>query len=138
MFAPFVNMKPETKRSGFQAFLGQRCPRCREGKIFRNLIDGNKCCPVCELAFEREPGYFIGSMYFSYALAIPVICLFMLLWYLVLPELGLWWLAVLAVVTFIPLVPTIYRYSRVIWLYFDRWAWPESSFVISAMLTLLK
>jgi hypothetical protein len=64
-------------------------------------------------------------MYFSYALAIACIGLFMLLWYLILPALGLWWLALLACLSFLPLVPSIYRYSRVIWLYFDRWAWPE-------------
>jgi hypothetical protein len=64
-------------------------------------------------------------MYFSYALAIVCIGLFMLLWYLILPELGLWLLAVLACLSFLPFVPSIYRYSRVIWLYFDRWAWPE-------------
>ena len=63
-------------------------------------------------------------MYFSYALSIPIIGLLMLLWYLVLPQLGLWWLALLACVSFLPLVPPIYRYARVIWIYFDRWAWP--------------
>lgn len=105
--------------------LRQRCPHCREGKIFRNSIDGHKSCPVCGFVFEREPGYFIGAMYFSYALASVAIALFMLLWYLLLPDLGLFWLAVAACVTFLPFVPVIYRYSRVLWLYFDRWAWPD-------------
>ncbi len=116
---------PTKEASRVGAFLRQRCPRCRQGKIFRNAIDSHKACLVCGLVYEREPGYFIGSMYFSYALAIAAITLFMLVWYLILPDLGLWWLAFLACVTFLPFVPMLYRYSRVIWLYFDRWAWPD-------------
>jgi hypothetical protein len=26
---------------------------------------------------------------------------------------------------FIPFVPMVTRYSRVMWIYFDRWAWPS-------------
>jgi hypothetical protein len=35
------------------------------------------------------------------------------------------WLAVLSITVLLPLVPMIFRYSRVIWIYFDRWSWPE-------------
>jgi hypothetical protein len=38
----------------------------------------------------------------------------------------MWLQTQLAKVTFLPFVPMLYRYSRVLWLYFDRWAWPES------------
>src|SRR5947208_393154 len=116
-------MNTTAKISRFRAMLGQRCPRCRQGKIFRNWIDPYKNCPACQMPFERERGYYIGAMYFSYALSIVFISLFMLLWYLVFPNLGLWWLSLLACATFLPFVPMIYRYSRVIWMHFDRWAW---------------
>ena len=43
----------------------------------------NDPCPVCGLVFEREPGYFLGAMYFSYALAVFIIApLFILLYWL--------------------------------------------------------
>ena len=29
-------------------------------------------CPVCKLHFEREPGFFQGSMYVSYALGVAL------------------------------------------------------------------
>jgi hypothetical protein len=74
---------------------------------------------------EREEGYFIGAMYFSYALAIVLLTGFFFLWYLLFPELNVNWLALLATLSFLPLAPMTYRYSRVIWVYFDRWAWPE-------------
>jgi uncharacterized protein (DUF983 family) len=125
VIAGFYPMTPTEKNNQFRALLRQRCPRCHEGKIFQNAIDSYKNCPVCQFVYEREPGYFLGAMYFSYALAIVVIGLFMLVWYLIFPDLGIWWLTLLATVCFLPLVPPIYRYSRVVWIYFDRWAWPE-------------
>ena len=45
------------------AILRQRCPRCFTGQVFRGLIDMNERCPVCDLEFEREPGYFTGAMF---------------------------------------------------------------------------
>ena len=33
-------------------------------------------CPVCDLRFEREPGYFMGAMYISYVLGLLVIAVF--------------------------------------------------------------
>ena len=32
-------------------------------------------CPVCDLKFEREAGYFLGAMYVSYGLALVIIAL---------------------------------------------------------------
>ena len=66
--------------------LHQRCPRCRSGKIFRRSIylgfpKMHERCPVCRLRFEREEGYFLGAMYISYGLALPIIALIAaLLW----------------------------------------------------------
>jgi uncharacterized protein (DUF983 family) len=102
------------------AVLHLRCPRCHHGKVFSGLIEMNRHCPVCGLRFEREPGYFLGAMYVSYAFASLIIGLGLWLLYAVLPE----WsdLAVYggAVVILLPFVPFIFRYSRVIWMTFDR------------------
>src|SRR5438093_7342840 len=62
--------------STLQAILRYRCPRCREGAIYldsfsRGWLAMHQRCPVCNLKFEREQGYFIGAMYVSYGLAIP-------------------------------------------------------------------
>ena len=41
-------------------------------------------CPVCDLRFEREQGYFLGAMYVSYALGLAVLgSLVILTWWLV-------------------------------------------------------
>ncbi|MCO4292395.1 DUF983 domain-containing protein [Solitalea sp. MAHUQ-68] len=58
-----------------QAIIQQKCPRCREGHVFKystyNLSAYQQMhtnCPVCGLRYEIEPGFFWGGMYFSYAL----------------------------------------------------------------------
>lgn len=106
------------------AALRLRCPRCREGDVFRGpILRGwlamNERCPKCGLKFEREQGYFLGAMYVSYALAIPPYIVFVtILW------LGLHWryeLALLgAFVAYLPFVPMAARLSRVVWMYIDR------------------
>jgi uncharacterized protein (DUF983 family) len=111
-------------RSRFWAILRQRCPRCREGRVFRTSVRMNDTCPVCGLPFEREQGYFLGAMYVSYTLS--MVCLGLLMWgaWLLLPDWDLGVLVLVACVVYLPFVPLVFRYSRVIWIHFDRWAWP--------------
>ena len=45
-----------------------RCPRCGGGPIFRGPFTMKEACPRCGLVFEREPGYFIGSIYLNYGM----------------------------------------------------------------------
>jgi uncharacterized protein (DUF983 family) len=103
-----------------------RCPRCGEGRIFRGTFAMNEACPACGLKFSRETGYFLGAMYFSYGMAIPLILLFTLLAYLVFPGWRLYQLVLLAWAAFLPFVPPVYRYSRAMWIHFDRYFDPET------------
>ncbi|MEM7313563.1 MAG: DUF983 domain-containing protein [Planctomycetota bacterium] len=45
-----------------------RCPVCGEGKLFRGYFAMHETCPVCTLKFEREPGFFLGAIYFNYGI----------------------------------------------------------------------
>ena len=68
------------------SILQQRCPRCRRGKVFRySVFRGfpkmHERCPVCDLKFEREPGYFLGAMYISSAIVTFAVPLFLLLFW---------------------------------------------------------
>ena len=112
------------RRSSFAAALQQRCPRCRQGLIFRGPITMNDYCPVCRLRFEREPGYFLGAMYISYPLSLPILGLLTLLGSWLLPGWRIEFIILLSGFAFIPFVPLVFRYSRVLWIYFDRWACP--------------
>lgn len=42
--------------------LRRRCPNCGAGGIFRSYFELHEHCPRCGLLFEREPGYWVGSM----------------------------------------------------------------------------
>src|SRR5688572_1059741 len=45
-----------------------RCPQCGKGKLFRNWFTMPKNCSECGLILEREPGYYLGSIYVNYGL----------------------------------------------------------------------
>jgi len=102
------------------ALLRQRCPRCREGRIFQSTLKMNDPCPVCGLLFEREPGYFLGAMYFSYLLGVVILVPFYYLARWLFPNLGTLLTPLVAFAPFVFFVPLIFRYSRVLWIYFDR------------------
>lgn len=68
------------KGTKLYSILRQKCPRCQEGPLFINknpykLKNWDKMhsdCPVCELHYEREPGFFQGAMYVSYTLGVAL------------------------------------------------------------------
>lgn len=103
-----------------RAILGERCPQCLRGQVFAGLITMRDCCPVCGHRFEREPGYFLGAMYASYFMAVPILGLLTwLLSVLLLPGWRLELVALVAGVPYLLLVPMIFRYSRIIWMHID-------------------
>ena len=117
--------------STLASMFGQRCPRCREGRIFRySIFRGfpKMCerCSVCDLKFQREEGYFLGAMYISFGLALVIIALIsVLLWVIT----G-WWITrvtIWAVVLFLPLAPAISLLARVLWIYLDQAFDPEKT-----------
>jgi uncharacterized protein (DUF983 family) len=110
--------------TALQGIWRQVCPRCRQGPLFRRpLLRGpvamHERCRVCGLKFEREPGYFVGAMYVSYALTLPPA----LILFFVIRMLSPWTFNIALVATFavsLPLVPFVMRMARVLWIYFDR------------------
>jgi len=79
----------------------------------------NARCLTCGLKFEREQGYFLGALAISYALAVALVAaLSALLW-----AATHWNLERAVLVSFLPLAlvaPTLAKFSRVLWIYFDR------------------
>jgi uncharacterized protein (DUF983 family) len=107
----------------------QRCPRCRHGNIFRaSIFRGfpkmHDRCPICDLSFNREPGYFLGAMYVSYGLGIVIVAVLAALFW----SIPGWWITkdiVWALVLFLPFAPTITLFARVLWIYLDQAIDPE-------------
>ncbi len=97
-----------------------RCPRCHSGDVFRGLVSMNERCPRCELKFEREPGYFVAAMYLSYGAAVVVISAFYWSISWLLPQASFEASLAAATLLFMPLVPAVFQYSRILWIYIDR------------------
>jgi uncharacterized protein (DUF983 family) len=115
---------PPTAAQKWWALLGQRCPRCCRGRIYAHGMKMNERCPTCNLLFEREPGYFLGALYVSYGMASFILIALLLIGHWLFPDIDLGWMVLICGVVFVPFVPTVTRYARVIWIFFDRWAWP--------------
>ena len=120
-------MSERTYRLDLPTIVRRLCPECGSGPIFRSAFVMHEHCPVCGLWFGRgQPGYFTGAMYVSYAMAIPIVVVFTVLEYLVLPDWTLFKLVLLAWFFCVPLIPSIWQYSRVVWIHFDQWIDPEA------------
>lgn len=105
--------------------LREKCPNCHKENVFQTtgsifrfkmpIIYNN--CPNCGYKFEREPGFFFGAMFVSYALAAgEMIAILTLLWAI----LGLSPLYVFFTVVIVAILASTFnfRLSRIIWIYF--------------------
>lgn len=112
----------KSNRSFFQSLFQYRCPRCREGRLFKepfqvsNPLHMNPRCSHCNLNFEPEPGYYWGAMFLSYIISafplmgIVLFCMFYLE-YSVIASLAIGLLA--AGLTYFKLM----RFSRSLWIH---------------------
>ncbi len=99
-----------------------RCPRCYKGRMWRGPLRMYRLCPSCGLAFEREPGYFIGGMYASYLIGVfatmPV-----WIWLIVSRQSVPVFMAVTIGIVIL-IWPVAFHYSRVIWIHIDYFVEP--------------
>lgn len=73
-------------------------------------------CPKCGHEFERETGFFQGAMYVGWVSSVGVFAtLALLAMFTLAPHIGLFAALAIAVVVYMPTVPILFRYSRVIW-----------------------
>ncbi len=109
---------PTTK---VRALVRGLCPRCRSGKIFGGFIDMNQTCPSCGLLFEREPGYFCGSLLLSHLAGMPLMVLLVGVAMLYFgPDTSLVVSTLTAIVAFAALSPILCRYGRILWIHLDQ------------------
>lgn len=108
--------------------LGCRCPRCRQGKLFKYPVSispkknmtMNQTCTVCGQPTEIEVGFYYGTSYVSYALTIALSVASLIIWWVFI---GLsvndnrffYWMGINAVFLII-LQPWLMRLSRSLWI----------------------
>ncbi|TYA69940.1 DUF983 domain-containing protein [Seonamhaeicola marinus] len=108
--------------------LTNTCPNCKKGKIYEetNIYFNfrkpkmKKGCDTCNFTFDKEPGFFYGAMYVSYALGIIEALLTFLVAYFFF-DIGLD-LKLLGIISLVLLVMSSFnlRVSRIIWIYLLR------------------
>ncbi len=105
-------------RSRFWAALRVRCPVCTEGRPFRGWFRMRERCPACGFRYQREYGYFTGSLYFHYGATAGLLTAIFLVRAdgFGVPLSEQWpWLVAVAV-----LFPAwFFRYARLFWVAFD-------------------
>jgi uncharacterized protein (DUF983 family) len=89
-----------------------------QGKVFRSFLSMHKTCPVCDLKFERETGYFLNSMFVAYTAGFLVLApsAFLMGWL----DVSILTFTLVLSLEAIVLWPLLFRYSRVIWLHIDQ------------------
>lgn len=112
------------KDSKLYPVLHFKCPRCHEGDVFvggfsyrfSKITEMHTHCPKCNLKFEREPGFFYGAMYVSYALTVALWVAVAVAFFVLSKSIDPWLFMIVGIGLLLILLPGIYRLSRVIWL----------------------
>jgi len=118
------------KNNYLLSILNNRCPRCREGKlfvknnpyVFSETTHMNEKCPVCGQPTEIEVGFYIGTGYVSYALMVAFFVSSFVAWKVLIGmtfdlddnRIFYWMFSSIALV--ILLQPVFMRLSRSIWI----------------------
>lgn len=83
-------------------------------------------CPQCGILFRREPGYFLGAMYYSYGMGVfslAPLCVTLLLLGASIETIGIAVFVQSAIFS-----PFLFRYSRVMWMHMDQRFDPRDRF----------
>ncbi len=129
-------MKDEISRptpNYFWSILTMCCPRCRRGPMYKDsnpyrkltlkhISDMPDNCPVCNQKYDMEPGFWYGTGYVSYALAVAVSVASFIAWWVfvgvsVNDNRVMWWFISNSILLIV-LQPWLMRLSRVIYIRF--------------------
>ena len=127
------------KKAYLSSALQCKCPRCREGDLFKNSarlsfkgnLEMHEQCPVCGQPTEIEVGFYYGTGYVSYALTVALTVSTLVAWWVLIgfsteDNRFFWWLGSNAVLLVL-LQPWLMRLSRSLWIswfvsYDPEWA----------------
>jgi len=115
----FIHMKG-TK---LYSILKSTCPRCHEEKMFkssiydlRQMTKMHKRCAHCGLKYDREPSFFTGAAYVSYAFTVALIIIVFVASKLLFDVVNVDYQIILIAAIGILLAPLNFRLSRNIWI----------------------
>lgn len=120
------------KDSKLYSMMAMSCPRCHKGDLFKTksaymkgMADINSNCSHCGEDFKREPGFYFGAAYVSYALTVALwVAVFVAL--VTFDAIGLIEFSffddailflVIGVLALLIFMPIMYRLSRSMWIH---------------------
>lgn len=111
------------EKSALIGVIEGRCPQCRQEHLFMTgpytlkFLEMHKTCGSCDLQYEREPGFFFGAMFISYAFSVGIVLVTGALVFFIGsdPSTSTYIIWVIAVSLF--LYPINFRYSRILFLH---------------------
>ena len=103
-----------------------KCPQCQSGKVFlypvyelNKFTQMSRNCPVCNLTFEIEPGFFWGAMYVSYGITTAMMLIVGgLVYFFSNHHAEFWGYMIPIFLSMFLSIPFTYRYARVLMLSF--------------------
>jgi hypothetical protein len=109
----------------FQSIFTNTCPKCHTGKVFTGSNPYNlatfdhmeKSCAHCGNVYEKEPGFFYGAMYVSYALMAGWFMVTWLFDYLFIQSELFHFILFISITVFF-FGPLTFRVSRLLWMNF--------------------
>jgi uncharacterized protein (DUF983 family) len=123
-------MSQQERKPGLLNLLKCKCPRCRRGNMFQNnnpwrlkhTMKMNEKCSVCGQPFNIEVGFYYGTGYVSYVIAILLSIATFFVWWMIIgfslnDNRVFYWLAFNAIFLIV-MQPYLMRLSRTLWLAF--------------------
>ena len=126
-------MGKDDKPEYLWSILTMKCPRCRRGNMFKDpnpykglslkhIFQMPENCPVCNQKYNLEPGFWYGTAYVSYALAVALSVSTFVAWVVLIgisfrDNRIFYWLIVNSILLVV-LQPWLMRLSRVIYIRF--------------------
>jgi len=114
-----------SKRSFLSSVLLQKCPRCRQGDMFKypaydlkkfNIL--HEKCSECGQKFDLEPGFYTGAMYVSYAFQVALVVSVMVAFYVLKPDASILIKSIVLIVLAVGLLPVVLRVSKTLYIHF--------------------
>ncbi len=118
-----IEKKEIIQGSLFMRIMKEKCPNCGKGNVyakkkrFLELPVMKDDCEVCHYHFDREPGYFLGAMYISYALAVFQGIITFLLLHAFLPKMNTIWVVLIILAVISAFSMKNYKLSRIIYIH---------------------
>lgn len=107
--------------------LSEKCPHCGQGHVYEGntklfaMPVMNDRCAVCHYKFDREPGYFLGAMYISYAVSVLLALITFFLLRIFAPSLPTIFLPLVIILVILLAAKKNYKLSRVIYMHLFPW-----------------